>query len=101
MQKQFTTLSEQLEKEALLNPKLTSFQAKALAKSAKEFETIGKNLDGGTLDAVSMLAKLDRKLPASLLKHIDPSQAKKLIGLTLTEDVLAEIKLGKTPAAVE
>ena len=59
--------------------------SKALSKSAKEFETIGKGLDGETLDAVAMLAKLDRKLPASVLKSIEPSDADLFIKLGTEE----------------
>lgn len=101
MKEQFASLSKQLEKEAALNPKLTKFQSKALSKSAKEFESVAKGMDKETLNAVNMLWELDAKLPASMLKSIDPAEAKKLLWLTLTEDVLAEIKLGKTPTAVE
>jgi hypothetical protein len=91
MKEQFTSLSKQLEKEATLNPKLTKFQSKALAKSAKEFENVAKNMDGGTLDAVKLLGQLDRKLPASVLKSVDPADADLFI--KLGADKLDEIMI--------
>lgn len=81
MRGQFEDLSKQLAKEAQLNPKLNKFQSQAMSKSAKEFEKIAKEVDKGTLEAVDMLGKLERKLPASLLKSIDPKDAEMLIKL--------------------
>ncbi len=93
MKDQFMSLSKQLEEEAKLNPKLTKFQSKALAKSAKEFENVSKEMNGKTLDAVAMLGKLDKKLPASILKSIDPKQEKILMKITDADFDL--IKSGK------
>lgn len=81
MKNQFESLSQQIAREAQFNPKLNKFQSQALSKSAKEFEKIAKNMDAGTIDAVAMLSKLERKLPASLLKSIDPKDAELLIKL--------------------
>ncbi|MFZ2719046.1 MAG: hypothetical protein WAZ12_04610, partial [Candidatus Absconditicoccaceae bacterium] len=95
MKDQFLSLSKQLEQEAKLNPKLTKFQAKALSKSAKEFEKVATEMNGETLDAVKMLGKLDRKLPASLLKTINPKDADMFIKLGANEldEIIAVNKL--------
>ena len=76
----FETLAKDLKKEKL-NPKLTNQQVKMIDKSIKEFEKVSKNVDADTFSAVKMLQKLDKKLPTSILKSIDPADATKLAEL--------------------
>lgn len=83
----FEDLAEWMKKE-MWNPKLTTYQKKMIDKSIKEFQNISKEVDGDTFTAVKMLQKLDKKLPNSLLKSIDPSDATKLSKL------LADDKIG-------
>jgi hypothetical protein len=57
-----------------------------MKKSAKEFEKIGKSLNKDTFTATEMLYKLEKRLPKSFLKSIDPDQAK-LLGKLIAEDI--------------
>lgn len=94
MKTQFTKLSKQLDQEVKLNPKLSSFQSKALSKSAREFEKVAAGMDGETIKAVNMLQELDKKLPASMLKSVDPKEADLFIRLG-TEDLDEIIAINK------
>jgi len=97
--KKFEDLAEWLKKEKL-NPKLTNHQVKMIDKSIKEFQKISKDVDSETFSAVKMLEKLDKKLPNSLLKSIDPSDAKKL-GELISSDADFVAKLTDDAVSVE
>ena len=88
--KKFDDVAENLKKEKM-NPKLTSFQKKMIDKSIKEFQKISKAVDWGTIDAVKILQKLDKRLPNSLLKSVDPTDAKKLEKLLAKDTKLADM----------
>jgi len=93
MQQQFSELAKNLDAEKN-NVRLLSCQRKMLEKSSKEFAAIAKNLDAETMDAVNLLQTLDRKLPTSLLKSIDPNEAKKI--MALGPEVLESLRTAKT-----
>ncbi|MEI7919068.1 MAG: hypothetical protein WCH65_02385 [bacterium] len=88
--KKFDDIAENLKKEKM-NPKLTSYQKKMIDKSIKEFQKVSKEIDGGTMDAVKMLQKLDKNLPNSLLKSVDPADAKKLETLMAKDAKIADM----------
>lgn len=93
--KKFDDIAEGLRKEKM-NPKITSHQKKIIDKSIKEFQNISKEVDGGTMDAVKMMQKLDKKLPNSFLKNIHPADAKNLEALLSKDAKFAERILSKT-----
>ena len=97
--KKFEDLAEWLKKEKL-NPKLTNQQVKMIDKSIKEFQNVSKNVDADTFSAVKMLQKLDRKLPTSILKSIDPADASKLAEL-INSDAKFVADLGDDKITVE
>jgi len=78
MEKQFTAVADDLEKQAKINPKLVEFQRKNILQSAEEFRNAAKGMDEGTMNSVEMLGTLKNKLPTSILKSITPENAKKL-----------------------